>query len=133
MLAGIVVMLQVGSAEEATHGAAAGVDFIVAQGVEAGGHVRGQVGLLPLLSAVVESVAPVPVIAAGGIVDGHGAGCSVGRWVPTACGLAPVLSPVRNLRRIRTTKGVCSQPPRQTPSTRKSSMSVGLPTPHTAC
>lgn len=68
----IVVMLQVGSAEEARHAAAAGVDSIVAQGVEAGGHVRGQVGILPLLPTVVEAVTPVPVIAAGGIVDGRG-------------------------------------------------------------
>lgn len=68
----ILVMLQVGSAEEASRAAAAGVDFIVAQGVEAGGHVRGQVGLVPLLPTVVEAVAPLPVIAAGGVVDGRG-------------------------------------------------------------
>ena len=86
--AGIVVMLQVGSAEEARDGATAGVDIIVAQGVEAGGHVRGQVGLVPLLPAVVEAVAPVPVIAAGGIVDGRGLAAALalgadGVWVGT--------------------------------------------------
>lgn len=70
--AGIVVMLQIGSVEEARSAAAAGVDIIVAQGMEAGGHVRGQVGLLPLLPAVVEAVAPIPVLGAGGIVNGRG-------------------------------------------------------------
>jgi len=70
--AGIVVMLQVGSAEEARSAAAAGVDVVVAQGMEAGGHVRGQVALLPLLPTVVEAVAPTPVLAAGGIVSGRG-------------------------------------------------------------
>ena len=86
--AGIVVMLQVGSAEEASRAAAAGVDIIVAQGVEAGGHVRGQVGLVPLLPTVVEAVTPVPVIAAGGIVDGRGLAAALalgadGVWVGT--------------------------------------------------
>lgn len=86
--AGVVVMLQVGSAEEARRAAAAGVDVIVAQGVEAGGHVRGQVGLLPLLPTVVEAVTPVPVIAAGGIVDGRGLAAALalgadGVWVGT--------------------------------------------------
>jgi len=81
-------MLQVGSAEEASGAAAAGVDVIVAQGVEAGGHVRGQVGLVPLLPTVVEAVTPVPVIAAGGIVDGRGLAAALalgadGVWVGT--------------------------------------------------
>ena len=86
--AGIVVMLQVGSAEEASRAAAAGVDIIVAQGVEAGGHVRGQVGLVPLVPTVVEAVTPVPVIGAGGIVDGRGLAAALalgadGVWVGT--------------------------------------------------
>lgn len=86
--AGIVVMIQVGGAEEARRAAEAGVDIIVAQGVEAGGHVRGQVGLAPLLPTVVEAVAPVPVIAAGGIVDGRGLAAALalgadGVWVGT--------------------------------------------------
>lgn len=81
-------MLQVGSAEEAKRAVAAGGDIIVAQGVEAGGHVRDAVGLLPLLPTVVEAVAPVPVIAAGGIVDGRGLAAALalgadGVWVGT--------------------------------------------------
>ena len=48
----------------------AGCDVIVAQGIEAGGHVRGTLGLLPLLDEV-RSVIDLPVIAAGGIGTGH--------------------------------------------------------------
>jgi NAD(P)H-dependent flavin oxidoreductase YrpB (nitropropane dioxygenase family) len=70
--AGVLLMLQVGSPEEAQRAAAVGVDVIVAQGLEAGGHVRGQTGLLPLLPTVVDAVSPVPVVAAGGIVEGRG-------------------------------------------------------------
>jgi NAD(P)H-dependent flavin oxidoreductase YrpB (nitropropane dioxygenase family) len=59
---------QVGSVEEALRAADAGCDLVVAQGVEAGGHVRGTVGLLPLLAEVLEAVS-VPVVAAGGIAS----------------------------------------------------------------
>src|SRR5439155_22205762 len=44
----------------------AGCDFIIAQGIEAGGHIRGRLGLLPLLSELLDRVS-VPVLAAGGI------------------------------------------------------------------
>ena len=57
---------QVGSADEARAAAEAGCDLVIAQGVEAGGHVRGTTGLLPLLDAVLDTV-EVPVVAAGGI------------------------------------------------------------------
>jgi NAD(P)H-dependent flavin oxidoreductase YrpB (nitropropane dioxygenase family) len=67
-----VVLHTVGSAEEARRAVASGVDVIVAQGWEAGGHVWGQVATLPLVPAVVDAVAPVPVIAAGGIGDARG-------------------------------------------------------------
>ncbi len=70
--AGALVMHTVGSADEARRAAAAGVDVIVAQGWEAGGHVWGNVATLPLVPAVVDAVAPVPVIAAGGIGDARG-------------------------------------------------------------
>ena len=63
---GALAAWQVGSVDEARAAAGAGCDLVVAQGVEAGGHVRGQVGLLPLLDAVLEAV-DVPVVAAGGI------------------------------------------------------------------
>jgi nitronate monooxygenase len=70
--AGGVVLHTVGSAEEARRAAAAGVDVIVAQGWEAGGHLSSTVATLPLVPAVVDAVAPVPVIAAGGIADARG-------------------------------------------------------------
>jgi nitronate monooxygenase len=62
---------QVGSVDEARAAAHAGCDMVVAQGVEAGGHVRGRLGLLPLLEGVLE-VVDVPVVAAGGIATGRG-------------------------------------------------------------
>jgi nitronate monooxygenase len=70
--AGGIVMHTVGSAEEARRAVASGVDVIVAQGWEAGGHVWSKVATLPLVPAVVDAVAPVPVIAAGGIGDARG-------------------------------------------------------------
>jgi enoyl-[acyl-carrier protein] reductase II len=70
--AGIVTMVQVGSVEEARKAAADGADVIVAQGVEAGGHVRGTVGLLALLPAVLNVAGTRPVVAAGGIADASG-------------------------------------------------------------
>ena len=70
--AGALLMHTVGSAEEARRAADAGADVIVAQGWEAGGHVLGTVATLPLVPAVVDAVAPVPVIAAGGIGDARG-------------------------------------------------------------
>ena len=70
--AGALVMHTVGSAEEAKRVVADGVDVVVAQGFEAGGHVYGSVGTLALVPAVVDAVAPTPVIAAGGIADGRG-------------------------------------------------------------
>jgi nitronate monooxygenase len=70
--AGGVVMHTVGSAEEARRAVASGVDVVVAQGWEAGGHVWSTVATLPLVPAVVDAVAPVPVIAAGGIGDARG-------------------------------------------------------------
>jgi NAD(P)H-dependent flavin oxidoreductase YrpB (nitropropane dioxygenase family) len=70
--AGGLVMHTVGSAEEARRAVASGVDVIVAQGWEAGGHVRSTVATLPLVPSVVDAVTPVPVIAAGGIGDARG-------------------------------------------------------------
>jgi len=70
--AGGVVLHTVGTAEEARRAVGAGVDVIVAQGWEAGGHVWGTIATLPLVPAVADAVAPVPVIAAGGIADARG-------------------------------------------------------------
>jgi NAD(P)H-dependent flavin oxidoreductase YrpB (nitropropane dioxygenase family) len=70
--AGAVHLHTVRSPEEARRAVDAGVDVVVAQGWEAGGHVWGEVATLPLVPAVVDAVTPVPVIAAGGIGDGRG-------------------------------------------------------------
>jgi nitronate monooxygenase len=67
-----LVLHTVGSAEEARRAVGSGVDVVVAQGWEAGGHVWSGVATLPLVPAVVDAVAPVPVIAAGGIGDARG-------------------------------------------------------------
>ena len=68
--AGALAGWQVGSRDEAVAAADAGCDVITAQGVEAGGHVRGAMALLPLLDQVLRSVG-VPVLAAGGVGTGR--------------------------------------------------------------
>jgi nitronate monooxygenase len=68
----VKVFIQVGSVAEARAAADAGVDAIIAQGAEAGGHVKGTTALSVLVPEVVEAVKPLPVIAAGGIADGKG-------------------------------------------------------------
>jgi NAD(P)H-dependent flavin oxidoreductase YrpB (nitropropane dioxygenase family) len=68
--AGTTLFIQVGSVDEARAAAAAGVDGVIAQGREAGGHVRGHTSIWELLPACVDALAPVPVIASGGIADG---------------------------------------------------------------
>ncbi len=70
--AGGILVCTVGSADEARRVVAAGVDVVVAQGVEAGGHVWGEVTTMALVPRVVDAVSPVPVVAAGGIADGRG-------------------------------------------------------------
>jgi nitronate monooxygenase len=70
--AGGLVLHTVASAEEARRARDAGVDAVVAQGWEAGGHVWGEVSTLALVPPVVDAVSPLPVVAAGGIADGRG-------------------------------------------------------------
>ena len=69
-VAGVKVFIQTGSVDEAKRAAEAGVDAVIAQGVEAGGHVRATESLWGVLPKVVEAIRPLPVIAAGGIGDG---------------------------------------------------------------
>lgn len=69
---GVRVFIQVGSVEEAEAAAAAGVDGVIAQGFEAGGHVRGRTSIWDLVPATVKAVSPLPVLASGGIGDGAG-------------------------------------------------------------
>lgn len=86
--AGAIVMHTVGSAAAAKHAVGCGVEIVIAQGWEAGGHVRGTVATMPLVPAVVDAVSPVPVVAAGGIADGRGLAAALalgaaGAWIGT--------------------------------------------------
>jgi len=69
--AGCKLICQVQGLDEVQLAREAGADLIVAQGTEAGGHGGGR-ATLPLVPAVVDAVAPTPVVAAGGIADGRG-------------------------------------------------------------
>ncbi len=69
--AGCRLLCQVQDLDQARVARDAGADLIIAEGTEAGGH-GGSRSTLPLVPAVVDTVAPTPVIAAGGIGDGRG-------------------------------------------------------------
>lgn len=68
---GSKVMYMAGEVLQAVKAAKAGADVIVAQGTEGGGHV-GWMASISLVPMVVKAVAPLPVLAAGGIADGRG-------------------------------------------------------------
>lgn len=85
---GVVVLHTVGSAAEARRAVDCGVDIVVTQGWEAGGHVRESVATMPLVPAVVDAVGGAPVVAAGGIADGRGMAAALalgasGAWIGT--------------------------------------------------
>ncbi|MHB8780926.1 MAG: NAD(P)H-dependent flavin oxidoreductase [Candidatus Geothermincolia bacterium] len=84
---GIKVLAITGNTKNAGRMAASGLDLLVAQGHEAGGHT-GRIGTMALVPGCIDAAHPVPVLAAGGIGDGRGfagalaMGC-VGVWVGT--------------------------------------------------
>lgn len=84
---GMKVLGITGNTKNARRMAQAGVDLLVAQGYEGGGHT-GRIGTMALLPQAIDAAYPVPVLAAGGIGDGRGLaaalamGC-VGVWVGT--------------------------------------------------
>ncbi|MGD8809494.1 MAG: nitronate monooxygenase, partial [Gammaproteobacteria bacterium] len=89
---GMTVMGLAGTPRNAERQKAAGVDIVVSQGHEAGGHT-GRIANFPLIPQVVDAVAPTPVVAAGGIADGRGIAAAlalgaIGAWVGTAFLLA---------------------------------------------
>ena len=73
----IKVIWQCGSAGEARAAADAGVDAIMAQGVEAGGHVRGTTTTMALVPAVRDAIGDLPMVAAGGLADGRGLAAAI--------------------------------------------------------
>jgi nitronate monooxygenase len=85
--AGMKVLAITGNARNAGRMAQSGIDLLVAQGHEGGGHT-GRIGTMALLPQAIDAAAPVPVLAAGGIGDGRGLaaalamGC-IGVWVGT--------------------------------------------------
>ena len=90
---GILLATQVNSRAEAMQAARVGVDLIVVQGMEAGGHITGQVSTLPLLQSVLDAV-EIPVLAAGGIASPRGvaavlAAGAQGVWVGTCLLASP--------------------------------------------
>src|SRR5256714_2969637 len=90
---GILLATQVNTRAEAIRVEQAGVDLIVAQGTEAGGHVTGQVSTLPLLQTVLDAVR-IPVVAAGGIASPRGVAAALaagaeGGWVGTCLLASP--------------------------------------------
>jgi nitronate monooxygenase len=97
---GIAVWCTVTSPAEAMIGAAAGVDALIVQGAEAGGHQSSfadgddaPIGLLPLLQ-LVRSVTDLPLIAAGGIATGHGVAAALAAGASAAqIGSALMLTP----------------------------------------
>jgi len=90
--AGSLAISQINTIEDLRIAEAAGVDAVVAQGHEAGGHT-GRIGTLPLLQEVLESTS-LPVLAAGGIASGRGlaavlAAGGAGAFVGTALLASP--------------------------------------------
>lgn len=86
--AGGTVLHTVASVEEARQVVQDGADVVVAQAWEAGGHVRTEVAAMPLVPAVCDAVAPVPVVLAGGVSDGRGLAAALalgasGVWLGT--------------------------------------------------
>jgi nitronate monooxygenase len=86
--AGATVFWTVSGPDEAKRAADAGVDFILAQGREAGGHLTGEAPLMTILPAVIDAANGVPVVAAGGIADGRGLAAALalgacGAWMGT--------------------------------------------------
>jgi NAD(P)H-dependent flavin oxidoreductase YrpB (nitropropane dioxygenase family) len=84
---GMKVLGITGNSKNAKRMADSGIDLLVAQGHEGGGHT-GRIGTMALLPAAMDAAAPVPVLAAGGIGDGRGVAASlamgcIGVWVGT--------------------------------------------------
>lgn len=84
---GMTVMAVIGAVRHARRVVEGGTDIVVAQGTEGGGHT-GRIATMALVPQVVDAVAPIPVVAAGGVADGRGLVAALalgacGVWVGT--------------------------------------------------
>ncbi len=105
--AGVRVFEQVGSVADAKRAVDDGVDVVVAQGLEAGGHNYATLPTFALVPVIADAVAPALVLASGGITDGRGLAAALmlgadGVWVGTRFVATAVhkfsnLVPMRNL------------------------------------
>jgi nitronate monooxygenase len=82
--AGITVLHQVGSRSDAEQALAAGVDILLAQGREAGGHVRGQMSTIALVAELV-ALSETPVVATGGIASGSALVAAIALGAQAVC------------------------------------------------
>ena len=85
---GMKVMGCVGNTKNARRLKASGIDILIAQGYEGGGHT-GRIGTMSVVPQIIDGVSPMPVLAAGGIVDGRGLAAALalgaeGVWIGTA-------------------------------------------------
>jgi nitronate monooxygenase len=91
--AGCVVLHQVGTAAAAHAAEAAGADILIAQGIEAGGHVHERTGAFTLANEILRD-AHVPVVVSGGIADGGGLAAALAMGAAgIQCGTAFLATP----------------------------------------
>ncbi len=116
-----------GSVRNAVRQRTSGVDAIVAQGTEAGGHT-GTVASLPLIPQVVDAVSPTPVLGAGGIADGRRI-VAASRWARRRCGSGPPSSlPTRVSCSMRATTRSSRRTPKPSASARSARERPCVPT-----
>ena len=115
---------QVGSADEAAAAVDAGCDLVIAQGTEGGGHIRGTLGLLPTLDAVLDRV-DVPVVAAGRYRHTTRVRSRARRRRSRCAHRHAVRNRCRIRRASRVRPRACSPPMEPTPSSPKPSARAG--------
>jgi enoyl-[acyl-carrier protein] reductase II len=100
---GLLVVNMCGKVDHARRAVDSGCDIVVAQGTEAGGHT-GTIATMPLVPQIVDAVGDsVPVVAAGGIVDGRGLAAALalgadGVWIGTRFIATPEARAVRGYK-----------------------------------